>query len=81
MPYTQSYGSEGLLKPIDKYLSSWPKQQFTKADTAVRIGRAAIFDKGTKLNFCVKIEQISLLFKMSQRLYDWLFYFESFGNF
>ena len=46
------------------------RQQFTAADTAARIGQAAVFDNGTQLNFGVKIRQISLLFKMSQRLYE-----------
>ena len=57
------------------------RQQFTAADTAAQIGQTAVSDKGTQLNFGVKIRQVSLLFKMSQRLYDWLFCIENFGNF
>ena len=30
------------------------REQFIEVDTAVRIGRAACFDKGTQLNFGVK---------------------------
>ena len=50
------------------------RQQFAEAEIAVRSGRAAFFFyKGTQLNFGVKIVQISRLFKISQRLYHWLF--------
>ena len=43
-----------------------------RVDTAIRTGRSAFLNIGTQLNFVLKIGQISLLFKMSQRLYDWI---------